>query len=121
MVNRPLQDSNVNIDQALFQPFPSEVRFQQFQQHKTYEFPLKFRNLDSVAHNLRVTGEDSPYFSITCQRPVGMKIAPGMEVIYDIIFTPEQNKVKIAIKCTIPCTIFPRIEAEACIFSQAGF
>ena len=87
------QESNVSVDQALFQPFPSEIHFQQFLPHKTHEFPLKFRNLDIVAHNLRVTGEKSPYFSIGCQQPVGMKIAPGMEITYIITFMPEENKV----------------------------
>lgn len=85
----------MSIDQALFQPFPSEVLYQQFQEHKTYEFPLKFRNLDTVTHNLRITSAESPYFKTTCQRPEGAKIAPGMEVIYTIIFTPDENKVSL--------------------------
>ena len=43
-----IQDSAVDADQALFQPFPSEIIFQQFERKKTYEFPLTFRNLDRV-------------------------------------------------------------------------
>ena len=38
----------MSMDQALFQPFPSEVVFQQFQPHQTYEFPLNLRNNDRV-------------------------------------------------------------------------
>ena len=85
----------MSIDQALFQPFPSEVQFQQFQPHNTYEFPLRFRNLDVVARNIRVTGEESPYFKTTCQRLIGSKVAPGMEVIYNVTFTPDENKVGV--------------------------
>lgn len=96
-----LQESSLSIDQALFQPFPSEVQFQQFEQQKTYEFPLKFRNLDTVARHLKVTGEESPYFSITCKQPVGMKIAPGMEVTYIITFIPEDKKVSSCSTCTL--------------------
>ncbi len=83
----------MSIDQAIFQPFPSKVQFQQFEPHKTYEFLLRFRNLDVVARNLRVTGEESPYFKTTCQRLIGSKVAPGMEVMYNLIFTPDENKV----------------------------
>lgn len=43
-----LQDFGVSMDQALFQPFPSEVVFQQFQPQQMYEFPLNFRNNDRV-------------------------------------------------------------------------
>ena len=89
-----IQESSLSVDQALFQPFPSEVLFQQFEPHRTYEFPVRFRNLDVVARNLRVTGEESPYFRITCQRLIGAKVAPGMEVVYNIVFTPDENKVR---------------------------
>lgn len=85
----------MSVDQALFQPFPSEVFFQQFESHQVYEFPLKFRNLDVVAHNIRVTSEDSPYFSTTCRQAVGSKVAPSMEVAYSVTFTPDEKKVHV--------------------------
>lgn len=91
---KKLQDTSLSVDQALFQPFPSEVQFQQFEPHRVYEFPLKFRNLDTVARHMKVTGEDSPYFRTVCQRPAGAKVAPGMEVIYNVIFTPDEKKVR---------------------------
>ena len=46
-----------------------------------------------VARNLRVTGEESPYFKISCQRLIGSKVAPGMEAMYIMTFTPDENKV----------------------------
>ena len=89
-----LQESALSVDQALFQPFPSEVLFQQFESHQVYEFPLKFRNLDTVARHIKVTGEESPYFKVVCQRPAaGNKVAPGMEITYNIVFTPDEKKV----------------------------
>ena len=39
--------------------------------------------------------EDSPYFGVVCQRPAGSKVAPGMEVTYLILFTPDEKKVYI--------------------------
>ncbi len=42
------QETALDIDQALFQPFPSEVVFQQFEPHQSYEFPLALRNNDKV-------------------------------------------------------------------------
>ena len=46
-----------------------------------------------VARHLKVTHEDSPYFRVVCQRPAGSKVAPGMEVTYLILFTPDEKKV----------------------------
>ena len=87
------KETSVDVDQALFQPFPSEVVFQQFEPHQTYEFPLLLRNLDKVARNVKITCEDSPYFSVTCQRPAGSKVAPGMEITFTVLFTPDEKKV----------------------------
>ena len=89
------KETSVDIDQALFQPFPSEVVFQRFEPHQTYEFPLLLRNLDKVARNVKVTSEDSPYFTVTCQRPAGSKVAPGMEIMFTVVFTPDEKKVHL--------------------------
>ena len=83
----------MSVDQAIFQPFPSEVIFQQFEPNLVYSFPLQLRNLDRVARHIKVTSEVSPYFSLSCQKLPGAKIAPGMEITYSIIFTPEEKKV----------------------------
>jgi hydrocephalus-inducing protein len=86
------KDFCVTVDQPLFQPFPSEVVFQQFQPQHTYEFPLNLRNNDRFARHLKITHEDSPYFRVVCQRPAGSKVAPGMEASYLVIFTPDEKK-----------------------------
>ena len=88
---------SLDVDQALFQPFPSEVMFQQFEANKTYVFPLQLRNLDKVARHIKVTHDESPYFSVSCQKLAGSKVAPGMEITYQITFTPDENKVAMII------------------------
>ena len=40
--------SKINIDEPMFQPFPSEVVFQNYEPFETYEVPLVLRNNDKV-------------------------------------------------------------------------
>lgn len=42
----------MNIDEPLFQPYPSEVYFQNFNPFEVYEVPLVFRNNDKVRLSL---------------------------------------------------------------------
>ena len=42
------QFSQVNVDEPMFQPFPSEIFFQKFEPFDTYEVPLTLRNNDKV-------------------------------------------------------------------------
>lgn len=44
-----LQFSAVDLEQSLFQPFPSEVVFQRYVPCKVYEVPLILRNIDKVS------------------------------------------------------------------------
>ena len=60
-----------------------------------YEFPLQLRNLDRVARHVKVVGVESPYFSVSCQKTSGAKVAPGMEVTYTVTFRPEEKKVRV--------------------------
>lgn len=46
-----LQFSQVNIDEPMFQPFPSEIYFQNFEPYEVYEVPLILRNNDKVRLN----------------------------------------------------------------------
>ncbi|XP_078720178.1 hydrocephalus-inducing protein homolog isoform X2 [Lampetra fluviatilis] len=84
--------SLVDIDQAMFQPFPSEITFQNFEPCETYEVPLNLRNNDRVPRLIKVSQEDSPYFKIISPNDVGTKVAPGMASTFRIVFTPEQKK-----------------------------
>lgn len=44
-----MQFSQVNIDEPMFQPFPSEIYFQNFEPYEVYEVPLILRNNDKVS------------------------------------------------------------------------
>ncbi|KAG9352552.1 hypothetical protein JZ751_020966, partial [Albula glossodonta] len=46
--DRPIRSSSVDVDQAMFQPFPSEIVFQNYIPSETYEVPLVLRNNDKV-------------------------------------------------------------------------
>uniref|UniRef100_H2XZ27 Hydin adenylate kinase-like domain-containing protein n=1 Tax=Ciona intestinalis TaxID=7719 RepID=H2XZ27_CIOIN len=84
--------SYVDIEEAMFQPFPSEIYFQNFEPFQTYEVPLLVRNNDKVPRLVKVVQNDSPYFKIISPDDVSHKVAPGMASIFKIQFTPEMKK-----------------------------
>ncbi|CAM9162906.1 unnamed protein product [Bubo scandiacus] len=84
--------SAVDLEQSLFQPFPSEVVFQNYVPFEVYEVPLILRNTDKVPRLVKVVLETSPYFKLTSPGGVCCKVAPGMCSTYRIQFTPEENK-----------------------------
>ena len=49
IVFHTFQFSQVNIDEPMFQPFPSEIFFQNFEPFEIYEVPLVLRNNDKVS------------------------------------------------------------------------
>lgn len=84
--------SYVDIEEAMFQPFPSEIVFQNFKPFITIEVPLLLRNNDKVPRLVKVIQKDSPYFNIISPDDVSHKVAPGMASTFRICFTPEENK-----------------------------
>ncbi|XP_032891862.1 hydrocephalus-inducing protein homolog [Amblyraja radiata] len=84
--------SSIDADQPLFQPFPSEIFFQNYKPCEVYEVPLNLRNYDQVPRMVKVVQEDSPYFKIVFPSDVGRKVAPGMVTTFKLVFTPEENK-----------------------------
>uniref|UniRef100_A0A8C9G5T6 HYDIN/VesB/CFA65-like Ig-like domain-containing protein n=1 Tax=Pavo cristatus TaxID=9049 RepID=A0A8C9G5T6_PAVCR len=84
--------SSVDLDQTLFQPFPSEVVFQSYVPCEVYEVPLALRNNDRVPRLVKVVLESSPYFKVISPSDVCRKVAPGMTSTFRILFTPEENK-----------------------------
>ncbi|XP_029465095.1 hydrocephalus-inducing protein homolog [Rhinatrema bivittatum] len=84
--------STVDIDQTLFQPFPSEIIFQNYTPHETYEVPLVLRNEDRIPRLVKVTQETSPYFKIISPSDAFNKVACGMQSTFRILFTPDENK-----------------------------
>ncbi|XP_062997557.1 hydrocephalus-inducing protein homolog [Elgaria multicarinata webbii] len=84
--------SSVDLDQTLFQPFPSEVVFQNYAPCELYEVPLILRNNDKIPRLVKVVLESSPYFRVVSPNDVCNKVAPGMLSTFRILFTPEDNK-----------------------------
>ncbi|NXK09844.1 HYDIN protein, partial [Herpetotheres cachinnans] len=84
--------SDVDLEQSLFQPFPSEVVFQSYVPYEVYEVPVILRNKDKVPRLVKVTLESSPYFKLVSQDAVCRKVAPGMPSTFRIVFTPDENK-----------------------------
>ncbi|XP_053402100.1 hydrocephalus-inducing protein homolog isoform X11 [Mercenaria mercenaria] len=84
--------SQVNIDEPMFQPFPSEIYFQKFEPFETYEVPLVLRNNDRVPRLVKVTQADSPYFKIISPHDVGHKVGPGLPTTFRLQFTPDEIK-----------------------------
>lgn len=39
----------MDIEEPIFQPFPSDIVFQNFEPYQTYEVPLQLRNNDKVS------------------------------------------------------------------------
>ncbi|KAL3860158.1 hypothetical protein ACJMK2_010318 [Sinanodonta woodiana] len=84
--------SQVNIDEPMFQPFPSEIFYQKFEPFETYEVPLTLRNNDKVPRLVKVTQANSPYFKIISPHDVGHKVGPGLPTVFKIQFTPDEKK-----------------------------
>ncbi|KAM6252821.1 hydrocephalus-inducing protein homolog [Porphyrio hochstetteri] len=84
--------SAVDVDPSLFQPFPSELVFQNYVPHEVSEAPLVLRNNDNVPRLVKVTLENSPHFKLVRPKCVPYKLAPGLALTYRVIFTPEENK-----------------------------
>ncbi|KAM4672094.1 hydrocephalus-inducing protein homolog [Amazona ochrocephala] len=84
--------SAADLDESLFQPFPSEVVFQNYLPGEVCEVPLILRNKDKVPRLVKLVSEDSPYFKLISPNRGSHKVAPGMSSTFRILFTPEENK-----------------------------
>ncbi|XP_054055083.1 hydrocephalus-inducing protein homolog isoform X14 [Rissa tridactyla] len=84
--------SAVDLEQSLFQPFPSEVVFQNYVPCEVYEVPLILRNNDTVPRLVKVILESSPYFKLISPSNACRKVAPAMTSTFRVLFTPEENK-----------------------------
>ncbi|KAI8854495.1 hypothetical protein BC829DRAFT_439199 [Chytridium lagenaria] len=86
--------SDVPIGRPLFEPQPSEIILQSYKPFKTYEMIVSFRNNDKFARRLKLEPISHPHFSISGIKSKSLtssKIAPGMEVQFLLIFTPEED------------------------------
>jgi hydrocephalus-inducing protein len=81
--------SSVPIDEPLFLADPSEVRFQRFTPFEEQVVAVRLRNMDGVGRRIKVLPSDSPYFEVIPPPRPGAKVAPGMEALYLVKFTPD--------------------------------
>lgn len=87
-----IKDTQLGVDEPLFQPFPSELYFQRFVPCQSYEIPLSLRNNDKVARAVRVSQVESPYFEIITPPNASAKVAPGIDITFMIKFMPTEQK-----------------------------
>ncbi|KAM7413943.1 hypothetical protein PAMA_018980 [Pampus argenteus] len=85
--------SLVDVDQALFQPYPPELVFQNFTPAQTYKLPLLLLNKDKVSRQMKLELQDSEYFSVVGPEEAGNKVAPGLSATFTVCFTPQESKV----------------------------
>ena len=90
---------DVAIDEPLFQPYPSEVAFSQFEAFGTYTQRLYFRNNDAFARRIKILPPDTPFFTVSpvfddpnLANPKDGKVAAGMEVCYVVTFLPREKR-----------------------------
>ncbi|XP_065519814.1 hydrocephalus-inducing protein-like [Lathamus discolor] len=84
--------SAVGLEQRLFQPFPSEVVFENYVPRQFYIAALALRNIDRVPRLLNVILGNSPYFELISPSNEDYKVAPGMSSTYRILFRPDEDK-----------------------------
>ncbi|XP_054864966.1 hydrocephalus-inducing protein homolog [Amphiprion ocellaris] len=84
--------SLVDVHQPLFQPYPSELIFQNFTPAQTYKLPLLLLNNDKVSRQVMLQQQDSEYFCVVGPEDPGRKVAPGLPATYTVSFTPQENK-----------------------------
>ncbi|KAK2918189.1 hydrocephalus-inducing protein homolog [Channa argus] len=86
------KSSLVDVDHALFQPYPSELVFQNFTPAQTYKLPLLLLNNDKVSRQVKLELKDSEYFYVGGPEDACCKVAPGMSSTFTVFFTPQENK-----------------------------
>ena len=85
------KETGHDINEPLFQPYPSEVRFQSYVPFETFEVPLTFRNVDRVARRITIQPFESAFFKVIPPPGLG-KVAAGMDVTFTVQFSPDDNK-----------------------------
>uniref|UniRef100_A0A3P8WZA5 HYDIN/VesB/CFA65-like Ig-like domain-containing protein n=1 Tax=Cynoglossus semilaevis TaxID=244447 RepID=A0A3P8WZA5_CYNSE len=83
------KSSMVDLDQPLFQPYPSELVFQNFTASETYKLQLRLLNMDKV---IRLEMQDSEFFRAHVPDQALGRIAPSCCATFSIFFSPQENK-----------------------------
>lgn len=84
--------SMVDMDQALFQPYPSELIFQNVIPTHIYKLQLRLFNVDKVPRRVKVELQESEYFSVVGPENSLSKVAPCRSVTFTVFFKPQEKK-----------------------------
>ena len=86
-------DSIVAVGEPIFQPYPPEVAFQEYEPFETYSMTITFRNNDSVPRRMKVLPLSSRFFAVEALAVAGGtgRVAAGMELSYKVTFRPESK------------------------------
>ncbi|XP_072290521.1 hydrocephalus-inducing protein homolog [Eucyclogobius newberryi] len=84
--------SLVDVEQALFQPYPSKIIFQNFTPGETFKLPLQLFNRDKVPRYVKLELQESEYFRVAGPEDASGKVAPGLSANYTVLFSPQDNK-----------------------------
>ncbi|XP_027128846.1 hydrocephalus-inducing protein homolog isoform X3 [Larimichthys crocea] len=82
----------VDMGQPLFQPYPSELVFQNFTPAQTYKLCLLLLNNDKISRPVKLEQQHSEYFHVDGPHEPGGKISPGLSATFTVSFTPLDNK-----------------------------
>ncbi|KAG7520061.1 hypothetical protein JOB18_021887 [Solea senegalensis] len=82
----------VDMDQTLFQPYPSEMIFQNFTASQTYKLQLRLVNMDKVPRRLKLALQESKNFHVVSPEGASSKVAPSCSVTLTVFFHPQENK-----------------------------
>ncbi|GBG33770.1 Hydrocephalus-inducing protein-like [Hondaea fermentalgiana] len=82
----------VPLDEPIFQPYPLHMQFKDYTEYGVYRQTLYFRNNDSVPRRMRVEALDGPNFSVRPNPRANDRIAPGMEVSFEVTFKPHGKR-----------------------------
>ncbi|KAM9351917.1 LOW QUALITY PROTEIN: hydrocephalus-inducing protein homolog [Symphorus nematophorus] len=82
----------VDMDEPVFQPYPSELVFQNFTPGETYKLRLQLFNKDKVSRHVKLEHQDSDYFRVIGPNNAGNKVAQGMSAEFTVSFIPQESK-----------------------------
>ena len=92
------RDCAVPVDEPLFQPFPSEMVYRNYEPFASYTQILFCRNNDAFARRIKIVPPDSPFFAVSPPTmgnkplPPDGKVAAGMEIRFVVTFTPREKR-----------------------------
>ena len=89
--------SKLPISKPIFEAIPPVIMFSDYEALKVKTITLKLRNRDSVARRVKIIQPETNLFKVypktdkTTLSPKGNKVAPGLDLCFNIKFSPERK------------------------------